>query len=186
VTYPKENLMEPTHAIEKLIKSKEDHIHLWRFLSGAVFALKKYDHLAATWPKSNEPDETYKEEALKALASIQANTEPPGPWLRGFFYNAAVMRLDAAWERSIRVILAYSRQWDGAPRLYGRLRKIDPDLPKYDKSRFKLVRDEVNALKHAKHGASEQDREKPEILHGALEDLLVLLHRKFLVSATQI
>ena len=177
--------MDPTSVLDRLMNNKEEHIHLWRMIAGAVFAVKKYNDLKSTWPKSDQTNEFYKAEALEVLTSIQANTEPPGSWLRGFYYNAAVMRLDAAWERSIRIILSYSRQRDGAPELYKRLRKIESHLPKYNKSQFRLIRDEVNALKHAKHGAAEQIRERPEILDGALEDLLTLLDKRFSNPPTQ-
>lgn len=165
-------------TLENLISNSPEHIHLWRFIAGAVFALQTYDNLAERWSKSEQSDEFYAQEALDVLSSLRSNTTPSANWQRGFFYNAAVMRLDAAWERSLRIILAEPNDGDG-PGLYERLRSMEAGMAAYDDSRFSRVRKEVNGLKHQVQGAREAIREQPEILRGCLQDLLVLIARRF-------
>ena len=170
-------------ALETLIHNAPEHIHLWRFIEGAVFALQSYDDLAVRSSKSEQTDEFYRNEAVEMLMNLRSNTPPPPNWLRGFFYNAAVMRLDAAWERSMRIILAEPNDGDG-PGLYERLRHTKAGMAAYDDSRFSRVRKEVNALKHQGQGARDAIREQPEVLRGCLQDLLVLLERNFPKPAT--
>jgi len=172
--------MKPTHTLQELIQKKEDHIHLWRFVAGVVFALDHYDLLSKRYPSSAKP-RSYKSESLNLLRAISAGAEPPGNWQRGFFYNSAIMRLDAAWERSIHAILnSPETKQLSAKQLWRDLRRIEPSLPAYDKSKFKPVRDEVNALKHDVGGAPEPIRERPDVLREGLEALLLLLERRFL------
>ena len=88
------------------------------------------------------------------------------------------MRLDAAWERSLRVILQdTTKKNHNLKYFYDKLRKNERDLPEYGNSICKLVRDEVNGLKLQDKGPLEDIREKPKVLREALEQLLILLKK---------
>lgn len=163
--------------LEQLVKTGSENVHLGRFIAGVAYALEQYERLAAIVPKQDRSDEFYSDETLQLLSSIRRPVEPPANWLRGFFYNAAIMRLDAAWERSLRVILRDTTDANG-PTLYAQLLPTEPTLPAYESSIFKQVRKEVNALKHKLEGASEDIREKPEVVQQGLEELLALLERR--------
>ncbi len=87
------------------------------------------------------------------------------------------MRLDAAWERSLRIILQDTTT-QSLKDLYKKLRESEPALPEYDNSVCRQVREEVNALKHQAKGPSDDIREKPKVLRDGLEQLLSLLNRR--------
>jgi len=169
---------EAASILTRLADSDAEHIHLGRFIGGVVYALEEYDRLALVAPKEPKSDKFYSDEVQNLLSSIQGGVNPPANWLRGFFYNAAVMRLDAAWERSIRVILRDNNKKSNGPGLYKKLCRSEPALSEYNDSMFKRVRKEVNALKHEHQGPSVDIRENPEVLREGLEQLLGLLKRR--------
>lgn len=168
-------------VLEQLAKAGSEHVHLCRFIAGVAYALDRYGRLAAVAPKQERSDEFYADETLQLLMAMSRAVDPPANWLRGFFYNAAIMRLDAAWERSLRTILRDTTGANGRT-LYGRLRDAEPTLPAYNDSVFKQVRKEVNALKHRDQGASEDIREKPEVVQQGLKELLTLLERSIITA----
>jgi hypothetical protein len=143
-----------------------------------MYALEEYDRLATAAPKQTQTDSFYSNELKQLLSAIQDGEAPPPNWLRGFFYNAAVMRLDAAWERSLRVILKDTTKKGNLRELYNKLRGSEPTLPEYDDSICNQVRNEVNDLKHQDKGPSEDIRENPEVLREGLKQLLDLLNRR--------
>ncbi len=90
---------EKLAILNRLTRNNPRHIHLWRYLSGVAYALEEYDRIAASIPKCMMTDEAYIQETLTVLAAVGTDVAPPGNWLRGFIYNAALTRLDAGWER---------------------------------------------------------------------------------------
>lgn len=162
--------------MRRLMHDTPEHMHLWRFIVGVVYALEKYERLAVFSPKVERSNQFYIDQTLSVLEKLNTGTEPEADWLRGFFYNAGLMRLDAAWERSLQTI--FGKKGNG-PTLYDLLRASDPGLPEYKGSLFESVREEVNALKHDEEGASEKLRERPNILRESLWQLLSLLERRF-------
>ena len=162
--------------MRRLMHAAPEHIHLWRFIAGVAYALEQYERLAVLSPKVDRSDQFYVDQMLSILENLNTGAEQEGGWLRGFFYNAGLMRLDAAWERSLRTILG--KKGNG-PELYNLLRADDPALPEYTGSLFESVRKEVNELKHDEHGASEKLRERPNIQRESLWQLLALLEHRF-------
>ena len=168
-----------TKGLAQFIGSDPTHVHLGRFIAGVIYALQEYDHLVAATPKQRQTDLFYSNELQQLLSGFQTSTPPPRNWLRGFFYNAAAMRLDAAWERSLRVILKDTTKKGNLSTLYNTLRRSDePTLAEFDKSSCKRVRDEVNDLKHRDQGPADDIREDSEILREGLKELLDLLRRR--------
>lgn len=165
----------------ELASSDPKNVHLYRFIGGVLYALEEYDRLATTAPKLAQSDRLYSDELTHLLKDFSA---PPPNWLRGFFYNAAVMRLDAAWERALRVLLNDTTTQGNLKSLYDKLPKADLSLPEYNNAICNTVRLEVNALKHTDTGPSEAMREKPEVLQDGLKQLLDLLHQRRTVAVT--
>ena|SRR5215471_9151118 len=164
---------ETATGLSQFVDSDAAHVHLSRFIAGVMYALEEYERLATIVPKHKQTDSFYCNELKHLLSAIQDRKAPPPNWLRGFFYNAAVMRLDAAWERSLKIILKTKK--GNLRELYKKLRRRNPTLPEYDDSICKRVRKEVNDLKHQDKGPSEDTRENPAILREALKQLLDLL-----------
>ena len=174
---------EVADVLAELTGPDAERIHLGRFISGVVYALQQYERLAIAAPKKTQSNEFYQNELMGLLIALQGGVAPPSNWLRGFFYNAAIMRLDAAWERSLLVVLRDTSKKANGPELYKKLCQSEPTLPDYDNSIFKQVRREVNALKHNDEGPSEDIREEPAILRKGLEELLSLLKRRVISVA---
>jgi hypothetical protein len=131
---------EMTTDLTQIIGSDSAHVHLGRFIAGVMYALAEYDRLATVAPKQRQTDSFYSNELKHLLSAIQDAEAPPPNWLRGFFYNAAVMRLDAAWERSLRVILKDPTKKGNLKKLYNKVRGSRPTLPEYDDSICNRVR----------------------------------------------
>lgn len=165
-------------------------LHCWRFLAGVVYALDQYNQIANVCPLATLSDDEYIQEADNVFASILTNKLPPENWLRGFYYNAALMRLDAAYERFFKAYLdgkcnlnlkcteCDKNKTDG-PYLYAEIRKEFSSLfpeKKFEDSNFWKVRHEVNSLKHYIGGANLAEREQPAILRQALDELVAFLN----------
>ena len=164
-------------------------LHCWRFLVGVVYALNQYTKIANSCPFTTLSDDEYVQETDNVLTSISKNTPPAENWLRGFFYNAALMRLDAAYERFFKAYLdgkcnlnlectACDKNKIDGPYLYAEIRKEFSSLfseKKFEDSNFGKVRHEVNSLKHYIGGANLTEREQPEILRQALDELIAFL-----------
>lgn len=165
--------------LDNLAAQAPKHVHLWRFVAGTVFALQRYETIhPASAPTA------YEAETSELLGALRRGDNPPPLWLKGFFYNAALMRLDAAWERGLRVLLNVDEKerLDG-PKLYERLLVTTPSLPVYKDSAFCAVRIEVNNLKH-RAGGVDEPWEKPVVLHEGLNALVLLLRDRFARNAS--
>lgn len=173
---------EMATTLTQLGKSDAQHVHLYRFVWGVLYALEEYERLATIAPKQTQSDQSYSDEFKHLQKAFQDSVAPPPSWLRGFFYNAAVMRLDAAWERSLRVILNKTTMKGNLEELYKCLRTKEPTLPEYEQAICKQVRAEVGFLKHQDTGPSEDMRERPEVVRDGLKQLVDLLHRKRLLE----
>jgi hypothetical protein len=158
-------------VLERLSARAPQHGHLWRFLAGAIYAIRRYEALPLRSQSAGD-DAFYAEELARLVAAFRGGVEPPSSWLWGFYYNAAVMRLDAVWDRSLRIMVGTHA--DG-PSLYRLLRKAKPAIPAYEASSFSQLRREVNKLKHQPEGAPEAIRHRPKVVTDALEELVTLL-----------
>lgn len=175
-----EDIHEFLNSIKKLIDEVPALIHAWRFAVGTVYAMAEYQRLFLQFPApKNPPEECYIEETITMLHEIRNNNQPAEQnWLRGFFYNAAVMRTDAFFERAFKAILKEKeKNISNGPKLYEKMKKKFPEHFQlcYDQSFFGQIRKEVNALKHDVGGVEPNDREKQMVLLNALKELLKIL-----------
>jgi len=184
------NLLELANNLKKRLSDVPELVHEWRFLSGVVYALDKYNQISDHSQAKNSVDKkAYIGETEDVISSILKKQEPPVGWLRGFYYNAALMRLDATYERFFKAYLdgkyneheecpkSKKSKLDG-PVMYEKIRKEFSSLfqeEKYEDSNFHKVRTTVNNLKHDIGGADPMKREQPEVLHRALTELLDFL-----------
>jgi hypothetical protein len=172
------DLFAVVDSIQTLLSNVSQLAHSWRFLSGVVFALVKYHQLADYSTRHELSEEEYVQETSKTLTQIKEKEAPVGNWLRGFYYNAALMRLDAAYERFFKACLSPGSEKDKGPDLYRKIIKRFPSSfsgKLYQESLFCEVRHEVNSLKHFPGGADPMEREKPDRLHRALTELVTFL-----------
>jgi len=161
--------------LTQLAASGAEQLHLSRFIAGVIYALEEYERLTIISPKRLQTDQFFSEELQNLLNSIESTLPPPN-WLRGFFYNAAIMRLDAVWERTLRIILIDDRfEVDGSD-LYERVFVNQ----KYYGSIFHHMRTEVNHLKHRFGGLPNAVRENPTVLRDGLTELLSLVKQRLI------
>lgn len=179
------DLSEEVLSIEKSLSDVGELVHSWRFLTGVVYALNQY-HLVANQcpPGKTENEEAYIQETHKILSRVLGRPYPYDRWLRGFYYNAALMRLDACYERLFRAYLRDKLGERKCPKckkpeidgqeLYKQIRNEFSSLftKNFDDSSFGKVRREVNSLKHLVGGADPAQREKPKLLYSALKELI--------------
>lgn len=180
--------------IKKCLADVPELVHCWRFLTGVVYALNQYYQITNRYPSTKDADENeYIQETDDVLSSILDNQPPKESWLKGFYYNAALMRLDAAYERIFKAYLdgnlinkeerkctscGKGKDKIDGPYMYEKIRDDFSSLfleKEYQESNFGKVRGEVNSLKHYVGGADLTEREQPELLHRALTELVAFL-----------
>jgi hypothetical protein len=172
-----------------LAKELPGLIHTWRFAVGALYSLYQSYQLTERVPQMDRREEEYIADTCDVISAIRGNATPPGDWMRGFYYNAAAMRVDALYERLLRALLEDTSNASG-PTLYSRAREHFPNLlPElYERSPFSGVREEANSLKHHIGGAVPRLRERLTHLRNALEhwfammsneQVRTLLHRRY-------
>ena len=167
--------------IQLLLSDVPELVHSWRFLAGVVYALDQYYQLADCSPRPELAEEVYVEETREVLSFIKKGQIPAENWLRAFFYNAAAMRLNAAYERFFKACLPGDLSDKKGPELYREIRRRFPSsfqCERYEDSLFGQIRREVNSLKHYPGGADPSQREQPDILHRALTELVAFLDRQ--------
>lgn len=104
-------------TLQKILDSYPALIHSWRFAAGSVYALRNY-YVAmerAPQPRGNESDYIPKTRLL--ITALLENQPPDSDWERGFWFNSAIMRIDALWERIFRLLLPVGVDCNG-PSLY--------------------------------------------------------------------
>jgi len=186
------NLLGAVQSIKECLSDVPELVHTWRFLAGVVYALNQYYQVTDYYPDTTIDDEKeYIEETDGILSNILEKEYPNRNWLRGFYYNAGLMRLDACYERIFKAYLDSSldnkkeskcpscgkSKIDG-PYLYKKIRCNFSSFfseEKYEESNFGKVRYGVNSLKHYVGGAPFAKREQPELLHSALTELVAFL-----------
>lgn len=86
--------------IRSLATSYPALTHSWRFAGSAVWAMRRYQSLAEKVAYQVPATEAvYIADTGHNLEQLTIGHEPSLDWERGFWYNAAIMRLDALWER---------------------------------------------------------------------------------------
>ena len=190
----KENHPALSNLVQSIKKSFSDIpglVHSWRFLAGVVYALEQYYQIADHYPPTMITDEKeYIRETDDVLAHILEKYYENRNWARGFYYNAAVMRLDACYERIFKAYLgSFNNEEESKCLMCGRnkidgpflYKKISRDFSllfsekQYENSNFGKIRKEVNSLKHYEGGADLTEREQPELLHRALVELVAFI-----------
>ena len=103
------------------------------------------------------------------IHAVRTNSTPPADWMRAFYYNASVMRVDALYERLLRALLNEPENGN-AEKLYCKAHEKFPGFfpEPYEESLFHSVREEANALKHEIGGAGPSLRERSTTLTNAL------------------
>lgn len=169
-------LKQLLQKIDALVDKYPRLIHSWRFAVGAMWALGHYYAADAQRPGNSISEEEYipdTKTAIKALADDKPMSED---WERGFWFNAAIMRIDAFWERIFTMCLPAGVDVNG-PSLYLLVqdRKAVPSNLAYSASSFGRVRKIVNQLKHEPGGAHPTIREDRDLPMQAMQDVLAVL-----------
>lgn len=171
------DLLDVVQSIKKSISDVPELVHSWRFLSGVVYALNQYYQVTNHCPATKIDDGNIIQETDDVLSRISEKEQPSRNWLRGFYYNAGIMRLDACYERIFKAYLGREENKINGPDLYENIRQdfslLFPE--EYKESNFGKIRHEVNSLKHFMGGADSAEREQPELLYRALTELVAFI-----------
>ena len=167
--------------------------HTFNFMLGAVYSLREAcgrDHRSRyTYDETDRPKHLRRlHEAIDAVA-VGALPEPG--WIAGFFYNAAIMRIDSCYERFLKAIIKAAgaklkepTKSESAIDVWAKQLEDELNLdPKLTRQHLKSVRDEVNNLKHKLYGHQPSKimvrEEKNDLINAtaALNDLVALMER---------
>jgi len=123
---------EIAERIQNLAKKSPKLTHEYRFLAGAVYALGEAEKLNHKNRSDHRDPRQHVDELEEVLDLIGKGMPPTKQWLAGFYYNGAIMRIDA---------------------IYDRLKKVVPkNVKSISGDALELVRGEVKALKHTIFG----------------------------------
>jgi len=167
--------------------------HTFNFMIGAVYSLReahgKGHRHRATY------DETDRTQHLRrlhvAIDAVAADATPEPVWIAGFFYNTAIMRIDACHERFLKAMLEAAGVKQQKPKKgeakteawatqLERTLGLDPPLAR---QYLALVRQEVNKLKHKLYGQEPSHAlarpEQNDLVNAtaAIDELVALMER---------
>lgn len=162
--------------LRKIQKKYPDLIHSWRFAVASVYALHHYYAAAERAPQRRGNESKYVAKTQALITALLENQPPDSDWERGLWFNSAIMRLDAFWERIFKLLLPVGVDCKG-PTLYLLVQQSlkKPMTISYKESSFGKIRAKVNQLKHEPGGVSPDAREDPDLPLQALEDMLHVL-----------
>ncbi|HUO76632.1 MAG TPA: hypothetical protein VMU21_03555 [Thermodesulfovibrionales bacterium] len=156
--------------IHRLARSCPGLAHEFRFIAGAVFALNSAEKIGhknrATYVNANR--QHHVDELNELLKALSQGTAPPPQWEAGFYYNAAVMRIHASYERILKAILDPAKkvpQKKGVSRTEKWASKIEKDISAgpLARSHLESIREEINKLKHDLYGQDVTSAQKRNI-----------------------
>lgn len=157
--------------------------HSWRFAASAVWAMRQYYLIPAAQllPPQGFNEDRYVQETKTDIDALLVNRDLSQDWMRGFWFNAAIMRLDALWERCFKLFVSPDYDYDG-PCLYAlvQAQRATPSSEEYKYSSFGQVRKIVNSLKHKTGGAKPEIREDRDLPMNMLRDLLAVIRDRSL------
>ena len=170
-------LKEVLGEIDSLVDRYPSLIHTWRFAVSAVWALGQYYAADAECPPRTIPEQDFVQDTRENIRDLLGKAVVSRDWERGFWFNAAIMRLDALWERVFKLFLPAGVDCSG-PSLYLLVedRRATPSHLEYSNSSFGKIRQIVNQLKHEPGGAHPNIRESRELPIQAIRDLLAVLN----------
>ena len=154
-------------------------IHTWRFAASALWAMRQY-YTTRLDDSTHFDDSSYVIDTFNNLEALRDDKPLSPNWMRGFWFNAAIMRLDGLWERCFKVIVTNAADRRNGPTLYRKCCQALEIPGDYRQSPYCKVRRIVNQLKHVEHGASADNREHPDLPIELLNALLVVIrHSQF-------
>lgn len=137
--------------------------------------MRHYYNADAAQPPQDFPEDEYVQDTKTNIDALLKNKDFSQDWMRGFWFNAAIMRLDALWERCFKVFVP-DDDFNG-PCLYALVQahRATPSSDEYKVSSFGKVRKIVNSLKHKTGGATPKIREDRDLPMNMLRDLLAVI-----------
>jgi hypothetical protein len=138
------------------------------------------------------------DELLSTIDIIQKGNLPNNRWMAGFYYNAAIMRIDACYERflvAMPKVPTASRSNQAGQRqdskTNGLALQVEAYLelqsPYFERHKLETNRKEVNNLKHSLFGqlaadAKNRQADDLENAKGAVDELLKIIEYKKILA----
>lgn len=178
--------------LSQLIDKHPYLVHSWRFAVGAIYALDKSYQYHVERSSYTQPA-SHLVQVREVISQMNLGQSPDHIWLAGFHFNAALMRIAAFYERSLRSLLIESKLDEkitvirkGKPKDIKVSKANVNDLVSIVQDRlFKAkpirttaadkIRKEVNNLKHQVLGVLPQDAVTMDEAIQALKEIMHLL-----------
>jgi hypothetical protein len=175
-------------SISRIKKSCPQLAHTFRFVTGAIWALASANKLGhrnrASYGAKDQ--QLHLDELDEVVHTLRKGATPPQKWEAAFYYNAAILRIDACYERLLTAVLKAipstfpKSTKQNLSKTEQMARQIESDLNtgSLAKCHLESVRNEVNKLKHELFGQEVHhaaQRTNPDDLDNALAALTELL-----------
>lgn len=167
--------------------------HTFNFIVGAVYSLSgargRGHRNRATYGETDRSEHVRR--LKEAIDAVAAGATPEPAWIASFYYNAAIMRIDACHERVLKGMLEAAgvkpAKAKGQPETDGMAHQLERTLsltPPLAREHLAWARKEVNNLKHKLFGQEPSDalaRPEPSDLANAIaaiDELLAMMERR--------
>jgi hypothetical protein len=98
---------DPLTRLEALSREVPELAHTFSFMVGAVYSLREARARGhrdrADYAETDRADHLRRLHAVVAALSDDGSPQPV--WIAGFYYNSAIMRIDACYERFLKAML---------------------------------------------------------------------------------
>ncbi len=143
------------------------------YLVGALYSLANAQELGFKDRPSSYPAE-YSAHLSNYTLNIAEKTQPHASWLAGYFFNSAIQRLAAAYDRIPKLLGAREKVHSKSISAKQRMKEVNT----YDHANWTKVYDEVNAFKHDISGKGEGRSVTMADVMGAFAETTALLNNK--------
>ena len=177
--------------LKELSKAFPELTHTFNFLLGAIISLQEarsLDHKnRAEYGASDQRQHLVR--FLQAVDDFESGGKPTSIWMAGFYYNSAIMRIDACHERFLKAMLKAAgvkidsiQIGPGETKTDAYARELERSLtlPPFTRQHLASTRQEVNRLKHRLFGQESQhakDRQEDDIANAeaSIIELLAMI-----------
>jgi hypothetical protein len=163
--------------------------HTFSFLTGAVYALREAHARGhrdrADYGEGDRLGHLSRVETV--IDAMSGDCQPEGVWVAGFYYNAAIMRIDACYERLLKAVLAASgvrltksgRSQSKTNAWASQLEKVLGLGSPIRRDHLEWARGQVNKLKHDLFGRVAAGGHAIDVPHAeaAVSELIELMER---------
>jgi len=156
------------------LPDREAITDVFDYLAGAIYSLKKCEDFKF-WSRSGQRLTNYKKKVCQYLAEIPQGKAPNQYWISGYFFNSAMLRIAACYDRVPKLILKKGKL-KGKENAHLLMASVFGNGSRYAK--WTAVYQEVNSLKHDASGLASGRHVAKDDVMAALTEVVSLLEEK--------